>query len=140
MFLLIPLVCYLIIFLLFGSETYGWYRFPFLPFLFAAIARILVLTLKNPNLMIPSFLILLLPIGIDLSKIISIENFQSYSGIWRWGLTGSIIFLLLTYLKLDSKFVKKIVPVILISLFILAIYLNLEYFWKLTPEYWQSAT
>lgn len=140
MFLLIPLVSYLVIFILFGSEPYGWYRFPFLPFLFAAIARILVLTFKNPYLVLPSFLILLLPIGVNLSKIIGGENFQNYSGIWRWGLTGLIIFLLSIYLKPDSKFVKIIVPVVLVGLFILAIYLNLGYFWKITPQYWQSAT
>lgn len=140
MFLLIPLVCYLIIFLLFGSEPYGWYRFPFLPFLFAAMARVLILTFKNPNLIIPSFLILLLPIGVNLSKIIGTENFQYFAGFWRWGLTGSMILLLSIYLKPESKLAKIIIPVTLFSLFILAIYLNLEYFWKVTPQYWQSAT
>ena len=140
MFLLIPMVCYLIIFLLFGSEPYGWYRFPFLPFLFAAIARVFVLTLKNPNLTLPLFLILLLPVGISLSKITGIGNFQSYAGYWRWGLTSLLILLLTYHLKPDSKTLKFLTFIILCSLFIFSIYLNLNYFWKVTPEYWQSAT
>lgn len=140
MFLLIPLICSLIIFLLFGSEPYGWYRFPFLPFLFAAIARILVLTLKNPNLILPLFLILLLPVGVNISKIIGIENFQGFAGIWRWSLVSLLIISLSFYLKPNSKAVKIFVPIILAGLFIFSIYLNLEYFFKITPEYWQSAT
>lgn len=140
MWIVIPLICYLIIFLLFGSEPYGWYRFPFLPFLFAAIARILILTFKNSSFITPVFLILLLPIGISLSKIIGIENFQSYAGIWRWGLIGLLVTSLYFYLKPNSKSVKIFVPIILTGLFIFLVYLNLEYFFKITPQYWQSAT
>lgn len=140
MFVLIPLVCYLIIFLLFGSEPYGWYRYPFLPFLFGAIGRILVLTLKNPGFILAAFLILFIPIGVNISKIMDIENFQYYSDIWRWSLVSLLILILLFYLKPGSKAVKILLPVVLISLFMFSIYLNLEYFWKITPEFWRSAT
>lgn len=140
MYILIPLVCYLVIFLLFGSEPYGWYRFPFIPFLFAAIARVLVLTIKNTYLVLPAFLILLIPIGVSLSKIISIEKFQDLAGMWRWGLSGLLLLFLFSYTKPDSKILRVLIPLILILLFILSIYLNLEYFWKITPEYWQNAT
>lgn len=140
MFILIPMVCYLLVFLLFGSEPYGWYRYPFIPFLFAAIARILFLTLKNPALVIPAFLILLLPIGVNIFKVFGIDDFQEYSGIWRWGLVGLLIIFLTFYLKPNSPAVKVLLPVILLGLFALSIYLNLEYFWKITPEFWRSAT
>jgi hypothetical protein len=128
------------IFLLFGSEPYGWYRYPFIPFLFAAIARVLLLALKNPTLSIPAFLILLLPVGVNVFKILGVDDFQKYSGIWRWGLVGLIMMFLSFYLKPNSKAVKILLPVIVIGLFIAAIYLNLEYFWKITPEFWRSAT
>ncbi|MBI2593761.1 glycosyltransferase family 39 protein [Candidatus Daviesbacteria bacterium] len=140
MYILIPLVCYLVIFLLFGSEPYGWYRFPFIPFLFAAIARILMLSLRNPDLFLPAFLILLIPAGVSLSKIISIEKFQELAGIWRWGLAGLLFIYLFSYAKPKSKMVKILIPVTLICLFVLSIYLNLEYFRKITPQYWQNAT
>lgn len=139
MYILIPLVCYLIVFLLFGSEPYGWYRFPFLPFLFAAIARFLILTLKNSNLFLPGFLILLISSGVSLSKMTGIEKFQEFASAWRWSLSG-ILILLLFYIKSDSKISKKFLPIILICLFILSIYLNLEYFFNITPAYWQNAT
>lgn len=140
MYILIPLIGYLIIFLLFGSEPYGWYRFPFIPFLFAAIARVLILTVKNPQYILPSFLILLLPIGVNILKVLGIEDFQEYSGIWRWGLVGLLLILLFTYMKQQSLLIKILLPIILIGLFIFSIYLNLEYFWKITPEFWRSAT
>lgn len=140
MYILIPLVCYLVIFLLFGSEPYGWYRFPFIPFLFAAIARVLILTMKNTDLILPAFFILLIPIGVNLSKITSIEKFQDLAGIWKWGISGLLLLFLFSYTKPDSKILRMLIPLIIILLFILSIYLNLEYFWKITPEYWQNAT
>ena len=140
MYILIPLVCYLTVFLLFGSETYGWYRYPFLPFLFGAIGRVLVLGLSNYRLLIPCFLILFLPIGVNLFKTLGLEDFQKYAGVWRWGLVVFLIFALSIYLKPESKLVRFILPIVLVLLFGVAIYLNLEYFWKITPEFWRDAT
>lgn len=139
MYILIPIVCYLVIFLLFGSEPYGWYRFPFIPFLFAAIARILIMSLKKSELFLPAFLILLLPSAVSFSKVMGIEKFQEFAGIWRWGLSGFILIILLAYAKPDSKIFKILIPIILVFSFILSISLNLQYFLKITPEYWQNA-
>lgn len=140
MFIIIPLVCYLIVFVLFGSEAYGWYRYPFMPFIFAAIARVLVLALKNPVYSIPSFLILLVPTGVNISKIISIESFQNYAGIWKWSFVGLLILLLIVNLeRIPSRATKTMLHFVILGMLVFSVYLSMEYFWIITPEYWRSS-
>lgn len=139
-YILIPLVCYLVVFILFGSEAHGWYRYPFLPFLFAAVAYLCVKAFTNTRFLIPVFLTLLIPIGVNISKIISIEDFQTYSGSWKWTLAGLLIlFLAINSRPTNSKIIKLILPVFVTSLIVISLTLSVEYFWLITPEYWRSS-
>ncbi len=139
MYILAPLVCYLAVFLLFGSEPHGWYRYPFIPFLYAAIARIIVGAFRNKDYIIPAFMLLLIPIGVNISKIMSIEEFQAYSGIWKWVISGLLLFLFLINVRPSSRLNQIVVTAALLVIFMISIYSSMEYFFIITPEYWRGS-
>ena len=78
----IAVFSYLIIFLIFGSEAYGWYRFPFYPFLILSCARILTNLFKSPNLLL-FFSLILLPLGTSIHRLIGVVGFQEYVNFFR---------------------------------------------------------
>lgn len=73
---------YLAIFLIFGSESYGWYKFPFLPFLVLSISVIFKKLLLSPNLFVFSSLILL-PFGTSVHRLLGVNGFQQYVPTFR---------------------------------------------------------
>jgi len=80
--LTIGLFSYLVTFLIFGSEGYGWYRFPFLPFIIIALARLIEKIFSEPNILV--FLgIFLLPFGTGLHKLYGIEGFSKFVPVLR---------------------------------------------------------
>jgi len=80
--LTISLFSYLVTFLIFGSEGYGWYRFPFLPFIIIALARLIEKIFSEPNILV--FLgIFLLPFGTGLHKLYGIEGFSKFVPVLR---------------------------------------------------------
>lgn len=73
----ISLFSYLVIFLIFGSEAYGWYRFPFFPFIIIFLARLTERLFVKPNLIL-IFTLFLIPLGVSMHKLLGIEGFQSF--------------------------------------------------------------
>lgn len=137
-FITIPVFSYLVVFLLFGSESYGWYRFPFQPFLFAAIAYVVASAVRNYQNYLPAFLLLLLPVGVTISRLITINEFQDYASIWRWVIgVLLVVYISLTFVKINSK-IKRLLPVLLFGLFAAGLVLSIEYFYKITVDYWRG--
>lgn len=99
----ISLFSYLAIFLIFGSEGYGWYRFPFLPFIIMFLARLTERLFVKPNLIL-IFTLFLIPLGVSMHKILGLEGFQSFVFPFR-----VLVLLVLGVFALDFLISKKII-------------------------------
>lgn len=134
---LIPILAtlsYLIIYILFGSQPYGWYTFPFWPILIIILSRFLVSGFKTGQNIISVFLFSLIIFGANISRILGIFEFQPYSNIWRFGISGVLFSLILISLvKIKSKVVVKI---ILAFLWMAAFYINLKYLNGINIQFW----
>lgn len=110
-----PLLSYLFFYMIFGSQSYGWYKFPFFPFLVLAISRVFIETLENPNLLFNVFLIFL-PGGVMLNRIIPPEKFQDF--VWQFRsfivLTGSIFILPFISKKIMHKRIYQATLVVIL--------------------------
>ncbi len=130
--LVVPFVVYLAIYILFGSESYGWYAYPLWPMAIIMLARLLI---KSGNIL-TSFLLTLIPIGFLISRLTNIEDFQKYSDIWRWGLFGIMISGLMIAIP-SSKLLKKYAkPAMAVCLVLAACALNVIFLNKITIESW----
>ena len=135
-------ILYLGVYLLFGSEQYGWYHFPFYPLLTIAIARIFCFSFEDLTKTLLGFSILLIPIGLHISKIIDISNFQKFAKYWRISIFALILFFILPTLA-NSEKIKKIsilYKAVLLIIFLFSIYLNIKYLLLINVDYWYFAT
>lgn len=134
-FLIIPLISYLIIYIFFGSYSYGWYAFPFLPFLAINIGYQFNVIVQN-NRLTTGLLLGLIVIGSGISSIISTDKFQNYSKMWRIGLPVLIIStLIFNYTKLGKN---KISKYFLIFLFLIGIILNIIFLKNFNADTWYA--
>lgn len=117
---------YLAIYILFGSASYGWYRIPFMPFLFIAGGHLIAEGLKRPTF--ASLLALLIPLGINLSKLYEV----SQSPLLVLGMRFGILGLVLSTLTKVSRLTK----ILLLLLLIAAISSNIVYLNKIDVDYW----
>ena len=97
-FVVLPVVVYLVIFLLMGGSAYGWYRLPFMPFLFIAIAVILTEGFSSAEKLLPVVLTLI-PLGMTIHKLSEAQRLAAITPFWRYGLPAVMCWFL---------FVKKI--------------------------------
>ena len=129
----IALMSYLIVFLFFGSEGYGWYRFPFIPFLIISISRLVERLYLKPNLFV-IFSLFILPLGVSLHKIFGQAGFQSFIGLYR------LLFLfVLSIFGLDLLFSKKFEwgkRLVLVLLLALGMFFAAREFYLHTYETW----
>lgn len=127
-------IAYLIVYILFGSQPYGWYAFPFWPLLFIILSRLFSLSLKDKNLLVVSVLLSLIIAGENIARLVDIGEFQKYASLWRFGISG-VIFLLIVNLALK----KKLNPILKIVLFLIwgfLFYTNLKYLGKIDIDFW----
>lgn len=128
-FLVLPVFVYLVIFLLMGGSSYGWYRIPFLPFLYASTAVILSEGISAKNKLLPVFLILV-PLGMSVHKLSEVHQLAAViTPYWRYLLPFLIVWFLLVK-------AKKINQVLYFGLLIFAIAANVALAYSLTPEFW----
>lgn len=116
----IAIFSYLVVFLVLGSEGYGWYRFPFLPFLIIALSRLIYKLFKEPNLLL--FIALaLLPFGTSLHRLYGIEGFSTF--VYPFRIT--LIFMLALFSAM--LFIRKVWLKRVYQLTILAILVGLTF-------------
>lgn len=127
-FLVLPIVVYLVIFLLMGGSSYGWYRLPFMPFLFASLAVILAEGLGAKYKLLQVFL-MLVPLGMTVHKLSEAHQMSFVTPYWRYLLPLSIVWFLLVK-------TKKLNQVLYVMLLTLAIGANIALSYSLTPEFW----
>ncbi len=136
-----PILVYLAVYLFFGSEPYGWYRFPFLPFLYLATAYLICLSLKLGEHLTFSLIILSLPLTIGISKLINNSQFQSLAGLFRASALIIIAYLILS--PLLTRYSKKTTSLnqsLVLLFLLLALFTTFKYFQLISPEYWINAT
>jgi 4-amino-4-deoxy-L-arabinose transferase-like glycosyltransferase len=122
--IILPLISYFFTYLFFGSQSYGWYKFPFYPFLVIALSFMILETFKKPNLFFNIFLIFL-PGGAMLNRIIPPERFQNFVWQFRFFLSMSLGVLLAHQFFPKNTFLKGLYRCFLFSCFIVLIILNI---------------
>lgn len=131
---LLAVLSYLIIYILFGSQPYGWYTFPFWPLLIIILARFLTLGYTKARNIILVFIISIMILGSNIARLINVFEFQTYANFWRLGVSGFLFLLiLLNILKIKSKVLIKI---LLVFLWSAAIYTNIRYLNNIDIAFW----
>lgn len=127
--LILSIVAQTVIFLLFGSEAYGHYRIPFYPFL-AITTGLLLYRLLQKGRVFQFSMLLLLPMGTAIHRLVGVVGFQKYVGMFR---IGVILILILYSLNLINSKFQILSKIIMIALFALSLILSIKlvYFYKI---------
>ena len=125
---------FLIIYIIFGSQPYGWYAFPFWPLLFIILARFFSLAYEKNANYLPVFLISFLLLGENISRTTGLDDFQKYANVWRFGLSTLLFLVVLqTILNNNSKYLPKL---LLLILWCFLLYTNLKYLSLIDIAFW----
>ena len=136
MILTLAIFSYAIVYVLFGSEPYGWYRLPFYPFLVISTAYALLLFLKEKN--IPLYAILfMLPLGTSLHRLVGVEGFQAYVPVLRCGTLFSLLSLALYFYQPKFRFLINIIWIMLLALSVFTS-VKLIYFYDVNKWYFAT--
>ncbi len=120
----IATLSYMLVFIFFGSEAYGWYRFPFYPFLAISIAKVIETLYKTPNILAILFLGLL-PFGTLMHKLYGLQGFQQYVPHFRLFALLTLAVFAIPYF-INKTLSKKLARGYLIFIFVLLIYLSIK--------------
>jgi 4-amino-4-deoxy-L-arabinose transferase-like glycosyltransferase len=132
--LLLAVFSYLIVYIFFGSQPYGWYTFPFWPLLIIMLSRFLVQGFEKERNIVAVFLVSMIIFGANISRLIGIFEFQAMAGWWRFGVSGVLLMILITtILKIKLRIVKNIM---LIVIWGLLIYTNIKYLGMINIDFW----
>ncbi|MCW1949647.1 MAG: glycosyltransferase family 39 protein [Candidatus Shapirobacteria bacterium] len=130
----ISLISYLIVYLFFGSQPYGWYTFPFWPLLILSLTAFFDENLTNQKNLLLTFIIAITIFGANLARIMGIFEFQKYSTLWRFLIPATIFFLIVKYLI--KKPTSRILNFIILALIFGSVYFNLYYLNQITLDFW----
>jgi 4-amino-4-deoxy-L-arabinose transferase-like glycosyltransferase len=134
-YLIIPVLAYLLVYLIFGSEGYGWYKFPFYPFLFLTLAWVINYFYKKENLFFSLFTLLLAG-GVMIDKFFPPEKLQLFMWPFRFGCLFLLTLVLLPSFNLPH-FPKKNYSHFMIWLFfIICLLINIWVSLQVTPGAW----
>lgn len=125
---------YLIVYIFFGSQPYGWYTFPFWALLSILLSKFIVSGLMKGKNAVSVFLILVLMLGANISRIVGIFEFQPYANYWRFGVS-TILFLLVIHMFSKSKnnFLYKFLFWLMM---LMIIYTNIRYLNSINIDSW----
>lgn len=130
----IALISYLIVYLFFGSQPYGWYTFPFWPLLILSLTSFIITSLnQNKNSFLIFFLSLIL-LGGNIGRVVGIFDFQPIANYWRLGVSG--IILLLSIKLIIKKPSNNLFKTLILILLAFAIYFNLRYLKLINLDFW----
>ncbi len=127
-FVVLPAFVYLSVYLLMGGNSYGWYRIPFMPFLFIGAAAMLAGGYGSDEKLLPVFLILF-PLGVTVHKLNEISPLSFLTPYWRLFLPITILW----FLTVRNVRTNRLIYLALISV---AIGANIFLTYSLTPGVW----
>lgn len=136
--LTIALFSYLITFLIFGSEGYGWYRFPFLPLIIIALAELIIKLFKESNL----FLLMamaLLPFGTSVLRLYGYDGFANFVFPLRLVLAGAVL-LFGGMFYINKSWVKRVYQLVVFVTFGYLIWLAIKEIHFLNIDTWFYVT
>lgn len=124
----IAVFSYFLIFLLFGSETYAGYRLPFYPFIAISIAWLVKKLFIKPNLFLYTML-LLLPLGTSVHKLVGVVGFQKFVPFLRIS-TLALVGLSLLSLNNNKKvlYLQRIFVFVLFAVLVWVSILTVRYY------------
>jgi hypothetical protein len=125
----IPLFSYLATYLIFGSQGYGWYKFPFYPFISILIGIAFDKLFTKYNLL-TAFFALFVSGGVLVNHFFRPENLKNFMWAYRFSLLT--IFLIILYSNFNSRFAKYFSWI----LFSVLIIINLWFNSQITPTSW----
>jgi 4-amino-4-deoxy-L-arabinose transferase-like glycosyltransferase len=128
---------YLAVFLVLGSEPYGWYRYPLFPFLAISIAKVFIDLYDSPNLPV-ALILFLLPFGTSVHKLVGLLGFQMYVPLFRVSVV--LILSAFAYSLMTEKFSKPIKRGIIMIMFALLIYLSMKVIYFYNYDNWFFVT
>ena len=130
-FVVLPVLVYLVIFLLMGGSAYGWYRLPFMPFLFIAVAVILAEGFSSAEKLLPVVLTLI-PLGMTVHKLSEAHRLVAITPFWRYGLPAVIgWFLFIKKVRLNRFFYITLILAALAANVWLNLSLTSEFYLKI---------
>lgn len=128
------LVSYLITYLFFGSQPYGWYAFPFWPLLIMMVGRYLGMGIEKGNNILLCSLLSVTMLGANIDRLMNVFEFQKYASYWRLGVSGLLLLMVvLSAIRTKNKLVQKVVLSILLLLIILT---NVKYLNMINIDFW----
>lgn len=136
--LTLVVAAYFFVFIFFGSESYGWYKYPFFPFLVISMAKIILDLFAKPNLLI-YIILLALPLGNSVHKLIGVGDFQSYVPIVR-GLSLGFLVLLVMDLFWNNKKIIKVQRAFMFIILVVTLYMSIKEIYYYDFESWFRAT
>lgn len=133
----ISLCSYLAIYIFFGSYPYGWYSFPFWPFLIAELAVLLSSSIRSVVSPLWAFWSLLLVGGYYLTKFVNIEEFQRFSSWWKNSIfIISVLLMIVSVMKKKAGWMKYLSALLLVLMFTVAVYLSYKFLRTIDIDYW----
>ena len=135
-YIVVPLISYFIIYIFFGSESFGWYRIPFFPFIYLAGGYMLASGYESLKNLIPSVLFLFIPIGVAVDKLNALGKLNIPVSYWRFGLPTIIFLSLLFYYFKKNRWAKTGGRLLWIFVFILALIVSYRYTNVIDITYW----
>ncbi len=129
---LIFVVSYLFVFLIFGSESYGWYRYPFYPFLIIIFSSYVYKLWKRADI-ISFSAVALIPFGTAFHRLVGIEGFEQYVFSFRLNVVFLIFLTCLYLLKKNLSVIRAYMLAVII--FLVYISIKLVYFYDLGNWY-----
>ena len=132
--LILAIVSYLIIYIFFGSQAYGWYAFPFWPILFILFSSVLTKSFNTGKYWFFSAMGLFVILGENISRLIGLGDFQKYSQGWRFGVSAFLLILMFCFSQKKKNYL--ILRILLIFIFLILIYLNIKYLNAVTIDFW----
>ncbi|MBU1117717.1 glycosyltransferase family 39 protein [Patescibacteria group bacterium] len=125
---------YLIVYIFFGSQPYGWYTFPFWPLLIILLSKFLSDGIMRGKNFVAVFFFSTMILGANISQIINVFAFQAYANWWRIGVSATFfILVIMSILKLKSKLLYKI---LLLAMMAGIIYTNVQYLNSINIDFW----
>lgn len=120
----IAIFSYMTVFVIFGSETYGWYKFPFFPFLVICLSWLLVQIFKRENPIL-LFGIAMIPFGTSVHRLLGVTDFQPYVPILRIFTLSFFGLLAASYLFSKRKY-AILYKVVFVLIFVFLSYLSVK--------------
>lgn len=136
--LVIGVLSYLIFYIFLGSYSYGWYALPFWPILCLILGRLISMGFRKKEYLLAGFILLFLPFGLLLEKVVNVVDFQKYSGFWRYGLGFLLVLMLLGRYHKEKGLglFSGLSKFFLFVLFLLTIYLNVRFVGMINIDSW----